>query len=397
MNSYVNEERETNLKRLAIEYFKLWRIILYAALACAIVLVCFCALKAPEVIVPDGTLIASNQKQIDSNNTTISEYQKSINNNNSLISSNTNTIPVRENDIAAAQTKLESQKKDLATYEGLYTDAKRLLNIVSADSRTELIAQISDLTEKISLMKAEIKATENTISGYEKEIASMQYAIDTSLPASNEHLNGSIAALQQQNEDLKAAMSPQVKSKGVGDFIKYAIIGCVLGVFAIAFYVVLQFMLNNKIDCSGSVDSYYNIPVLADLHVSSAKHNTRLDLLLEKWSGERREFDAVDEYKLLAAKLCAICPEDVDNIVVFSSVDDPCTAELCENVAKHMTDGVSICAAGNPLCDAEAALQLKNSCSVIVEKIGKSTYPDVNRVIELLSLSNSKILGFVLV
>ncbi len=397
MNSYVNEERAIDIKRLAIEYFKLWRIILIAALAGAIVLAGFCALKAPGVIAPNETLVATNQKQIDSNNASIAELQKSINNNNAQISSNRNTIPVRENDIAAAKIKLEGQQKDLNTYEKLYAEANRLINNASTEIRTELIAQISDLTDKISLMKAEIKTTEGTIAGYENEIAGMQYAIDTSLPASNEHLNTRIAELQQQNEELAASMNPQAKDKSVGDFAKFAIIGCVLGAFAVACYVLARFLFNTKIYCGEAVDDYYNIPVLADLHLSAGKYNTRLDLMLEKWNGERREIDANEEYRLLAAKLCAVCPEGVDNIVIISSVDDPCSMEVCDNVAKYMKDGISICVAGNPMYNAEAALRSKNACSVIVEKAGKSVYSETTRVIELLSLSNSRILGFVLV
>lgn len=397
MNSYINEERAINLKRLAVEYFKLWRIILFAVLAGAVAFTCFCALKAPEVIVPDEKLVASIQKQMDSNNTSIAELQKGIKNNNSQISSNIDAIAERENDIVSATTKLEGQKKDLVTYENLCAEANRLINIVSADSRAELIAQISDLTGKILSIKNQIRVTGKEISGYEKEIETLQEAIDTTLPEANEQLNARMEELQLQNEELMASMNPRVISKSAGDFVKYAIIGCVLGAFAIACYVLARFLLSDRIDCGDSVSDRYNVPVLADLHLSEGKHSTRLDLMLEKWNGERRELSDIAEYKLLAAKVCAICPEDADSIVIVSSVDDPCAAELCENIARHMEEGISISVAGNPLCNAEAALRARNSCSVIVEKAGKSVYRDTTGMIELLSLSNSRILGFVLV
>lgn len=202
MNSYVNEGRTIDIKRLFIEYFKRWRIILIAVLAGAILMACLCALKLPDAMVPDEEPVTSNQKLIDSNNAGISEHQNSINSNNSQIPQIQRMISMRENDIVSAKEELEDQQTDLATYENLLKEAYRIMASASRNSRADLIAQIFELTEKISAVKNEIAATEKEIAGYEKDISGMQYTIDVSITDANENLNGKIAELQKNNEDL---------------------------------------------------------------------------------------------------------------------------------------------------------------------------------------------------
>ena len=396
MKSYINEERTLNLLQLVIEYFKRWRVILIAAVIGAVLMVGFCLVKGPAVITPSNEVITANQKKIDANNASIAEHNKSINSNNSQISTNKKTIPVRENDIVVANAKLDEQRKDLATYENLLNEANRLKNTASADVRAELIGQITELMEKIPAMKAEIATVEETIAGYEKEISSMQYAIDTSLPKSTDNLTTKIETLQQENEQLQAEMEPQEKSKSVGDYIKFAIIGCLLGAVAIACYVLIQSVTSRKINSVPAFVDRYNAPVLADLHVSSDKYNTRIDSLLKKLAGARDSITDED-HTLLAAKLRAICPDDVNEILIVSSADRAHADELCSNLSRYLGNELSVRMIGNPVRNADAAIAAKNACAIIVEKIDESFHSEVRNILEQLSLSNTSLLGGVLV
>lgn len=192
-------------------------------------------------------------------------------------------------------------------------------------------------------------------------------------------------------------MEPQAEGKGIGDYAKFTVIGCIAGAFVIACYVLIRYLFAPSIDCGGAIRDRYLVPVLADLSLSESKHNTRLDLILEKWNREKREIDTDAEHKLLAAKIRAICPEEFDNIVVVSSADFRYASALCEGIGKYMENNISICAAGNPLRSAEALLVSKSACTILVEKAGESAHSDVTNLLELLTSCKSRLLGCVLV
>lgn len=397
MNNYNNEGKTIDFKYFIISYLKKWRIILIAMIVGALLFGVIQILKAPNVITASKDVITANQKQIDKNNETIAEYKKTITSNKSKISSNNDNIVNRENDIVAAKQKLSEQQSYLASYENLLNESNKLKNIVAAKDRAVLIVQIAELTDKIMILETEIKATEASIKTYEQEIADMKLAVSSSLPNSIEKTEQKIVALEKKNDELRAAIEPYPEKKSLTSIIIFSIIGLFMGAFAVACFELIKITLCGKVNSSNCIKERYHIPVLSVLHIVEGKHKTKLDLTLERLNGEKREIDEAVEYEILAAKIQSICPEDKKNILLCGSIDTDSIEKLRIGITKFIGDKITIDIAQNPCQNADAALAVKNSCVVLVEKINESVYTVLDQIIEQLTLSNSRILGCILI
>jgi|GEM_PF-1696394 len=393
----INNEMSINIKRLLVSVLRQWRIILAAMAVGAVLLAAFAMLRPQQMTQPDPALITQNQQLIDSNNAAINECRTTISNNDSQIASVDSYVSARERAIESLNVTLAEQQSYLAAYEDMLREANRLRGTVPAASRAELMAQITELTEKIPAMKTQISSTQTSINTYNNEINNMKHAVENTLPASTTACNERIAELEQQNEQLRAAITPQPIPKTVGSAVKFAVIGMILGAFAVAAFILARIIFSPKTACEAAVRERYGLPVLSDMHVSSAKHSTAIDLMLDKWNGDPRQINAEEEHCLLAAKLRAVCPGDADTVLLCGTVGQDVLSSLCSGLEKHLDGALRLQVIADPVSSAESALAARGATVLLVEKSDCSLLPDIDRTVELLALSGADILGCALV
>jgi len=396
MNTYNNDDRTLDLKRLIVNYLKDWRAILLAAALCAVLLGAYAAVKAPGAVALTAEQKTAIQQQLDAANAELDSCIATAETGRAQLLSSSDIILAREEAIAEVEDRLAAQHDYLTTYEEMLREANRIRNSVPAGDRAELMAQITSLTEKIPAMKDAIAATEVQISTMQQELTDLEDSLETDLPEIVEEAEELIPELESRVEELEASLDPAPVGRSVGDVIKMAVIGAILGVFVTGCVYLWKVLRSKKIDGSDIIRERYHIPVLADLHVSKGSHSARIDLLLEKLNGESRQADQKTILPLLAAKLKSFCPDDSGEILLCGTVSDQAMAELCGELTKHM-DGITLRAAGNPVVSAEAALAVKGCSALLVEETDGSLYPEVDEVLEQLTLSGAKVLGCVLV
>jgi len=396
MSVYINEDKKIDLKRLAVKWLKHWRMIGVAAMVGAVLMVCVCAISGGETVDPQDSLATTNQQQIDANNSSIAEYEAHIEKNNENIESSDEILAKMCANADEARARLEIQRECLSTYESLISEANRLKDSVSSQDRVEQVMEISDLTEKVLEITEQIEAIEASIVECETQMDEYRQTVATTLPETNEYLQKKIDELRAENEELQATVTAFAKGGSVGDYLKYAALGLALGALTVAGYVLVVTMFGSKVEDAEALKERYGLPVLADLHVTKSKYNTGFDRRIEKQNGEKRTINAEAEYKLLAAKLYAINPEENGDILVVSTADSSYTSALCDGIKKHLQKELEVNAVGDPVRDAGAAQAVKNACVVLAERIDESAYADIDRMLEQLSLSNAKVLGCVL-
>lgn len=397
MNTYNNEDRTLDLRRLCIDYLKRWRVILLVMGVCALLLGVYGAVRAPGPVALTADEKAAIRQQLDAANAELDACTGTLESSQSQLLSASDIVLARQEDIADAEDRLADQQGYLATYEDMLREADRIRSSVPAADRAELMAQITALTEKIPVMQDTVAASEAQVTAMKQELAALEESFETTLPQTIEDTEDRIAELEQLCSELSASLEPAPGKVTVGGVLKMAVIGAVLGAFAVACCVLWKSLTGKRIDSADLIRERYRIPVLADLHVSDSKHSSPIDLALEKWGGEVRQLDEKTACPLLAAKLQSIFPEEKGEIFLFGTVGQDALEQLCSRMDRYLSGSITLRAAGNPATDAEAALAAKNCCAVLVEETDRSLYPEADRVLEQLTLSNAKVLGCILI
>ena len=392
--NYCNEERSIDLKRLLYVCLRQWRVIIAVMLLGSAAAAGLYAIKPPELLQPDKDTASQSRTLMEENSAAIAQCRSTIENNTAQIEAFDETVEAISAEMADAEEKLLEQQAQLETYQRLLTEAERSLNRVSADAKVDLIAQISSLTDKITTMNTRIAETEAAIEGCRARVSDTDLAVSVTLPELNEELTARIAELEQHNEQLAASVEPSPQPKTLGELVRFALIGMILGGLAAAAWFVIAHLFSGKLDSAVHVRERYDIPVLADLHLSGFRHGTALDLKLERWAGEVRTVED-SEYEILAARLRAVCPEK-GTVLLCSTSDETETNQLCSRLKQLLDSHLTLTAAGNPARSATAALAAKDACVLLAEQPGISRCEAVDRMVEQLTLCGADILGCVL-
>lgn len=361
-----------NLKHLIFSCLKGWRFVLIFTVIGAAV---FCGFF----------LLKENVIQYSGKNAIIA-YQDEINEINSL----------------QAQIKnLNDQKVILETYEKLLEDAVEQKESLSDSEKTGWILKLVEINDKIFLLKTQISEIESSISDCieEDEFNLFDSEYVRSIDISDEKALENISSLleERNNQIINNAVQRISDVKEISDYIKYSVIGALLGAIISLIWLAAKFIVRNKVDGEDTVRLRYNVPVLANMHLSDEKPNAWVDRVLKMCNDERLKVDFNEEYKILAAKFQSICSEEVKEILICSSINDSALNRMCEEVNTVIDSRITVKFIGNPAREADAAIAVKNAVVVVAEKLNCSGYRDIDKVAEQLALSKAKVIGFVIV
>ena len=330
--------------------------------------------------------------------------------------------------LSDVQKKLATNlsKKYLAELVYVQTDYQaKLLHVTVVGETKEQVQAITDVIED-GLQNASKHIT-TPVSNYHPELLSSYIGNDagTNIPIGTipeEGTNGndaiyqtSIEALQKNYMTSVADMQDQLstckdqlnkleepvapagisRNSVLKEGVKYAIIGVVAGVFLIALFYAMRYLLSAKLMSGEYLYDNYGIMILADYHPPIKEH--LIDKLIDQMKGisdEKRSFEEV--YTLGAA-----------NILAQLSVAKTAKVLLIGNVAandfysavnvlseKLLVDGIEVVAAGNVNESASAVQKLKDADQVVlIEQCGVSRQQDIQKELQMLRKLGKEIIG----
>lgn len=209
-------------------------------------------------------------------------------------------------------------------------------------------------------------------------------------------------ALQEKEkalEDLKEPGMPVALSVTtvIKSGIKYAVLGCVLGAFAVIFCLCVAFLMTDKMASARELKKRYGLKVLAEF---PPKHKKRvlagIDRWLEKLEGKRDQISEEARYDLMAANLRNYAGAS-KNIMIIGTVGSDILNEVAHKLGrlcmeKELMVGANlnedpVTVSKLPECDAV----------ILVEENGVSRYSEIEREIESVSHVKKDIIGVLVI
>lgn len=211
----------------------------------------------------------------------------------------------------------------------------------------------------------------------------------------NEELQKMKDTLKTRTAELNALAAPAVqpitKAQILLSAIKYAILGGVLGCFAVAFVVVFIHLARSKVYSRRTLEDQTGLCVLGCIP-GSKKHNA-IDRWLRKLEG--RCTDSSEAYcTLIAAHIRNLCGDEGALLLSGAAGADD---RLCMLNALEAA-GCKVIASGDLLHNIDTANALAGAtCVVLLEQCGKTRYASALEAAELAEATGKPVLGCVLI
>ena len=210
-------------------------------------------------------------------------------------------------------------------------------------------------------------------------------------------LQTSLADKEKALKELKEPSAPVAgMSAVVKSGVKYAVLGGILGVFAVAFCISAMFVMSDKVYAAKDIRRRYGLNFLGTLEAEGAKKKSGIDAWLARLEGRRVSGDAKKDYPLLAANVENYAGE-CKKLLVTGLVASSQLESLVKNLQKELK-GYELTAGVNMLESAKTLKMLPECDGVIlVEQTGVSSYADMTQEIEKIQSMDKPVVGCVVV
>ncbi|MBQ9032176.1 MAG: hypothetical protein IJ106_12095 [Parasporobacterium sp.] len=179
--------------------------------------------------------------------------------------------------------------------------------------------------------------------------------------------------------------------------VKYGIIGAIIGALIAVVLLALKYMFSNTLKQADSLDTIYNMPVLATMYGENefyTKHNLKIDKWLRRIrSKEKHNLNAEEKYKLASTKISIACKQsDITKICIIS--DYLKNEKIVDSIIDKIEDKLQIVKINNILEDPSALEELSESEGVVLfEQIDTSFLKDICQEIKLCNKYGKTIIG----
>ena len=195
----------------------------------------------------------------------------------------------------------------------------------------------------------------------------------------------------EKNALVAPAIQPATKAQILVSSVKFAILGAVLGCFAVAFVVVLLHLGRSKVYSRRTLEDQTGLCVLGCIP-GTKKYNV-IDRWLRKLDGRNAEKPEAC-CALIAARIRNLCGEN-GAILVTGAADADQRLPVLDSLEAA---GCKVIANGNLLHNIDTAKALADAtCVVLVEQCGKSLYATTLEATELVAATGKPVLGCILV
>lgn len=211
----------------------------------------------------------------------------------------------------------------------------------------------------------------------------------------NDQLVQTKELLKARTAELDALAAPDVQPVTTGQILvsaaKYAILGGLLGFFAMACILVLVHLGRKKVYSARTLEDQTGLSVLGC--IPGSKKRGGIDLRLRKLEGRRTEASE-DVCALIAARIHNLCGDEGTLLLSGAAGADE---RLCVLNALEAA-GCKIIANGDLLHDIDTTNALATAgCVVLFEQCGKSLYTSVGEAAAQAEAMGKPVLGCVLV
>lgn len=276
------------------------------------------------------------------------------------------------NDVVAIQVKHESQE-----------EAKAILDAV--------LAGVESAREKI----------QDTIGAHSVSVAneSVGYMVDLNLANSQKAASDRLADLNKRLDakkgEMKALKEPvlaQPSMSGVAKAgVKFAVVGGVLGAFAVVFGVCVVFLLSGKVHSAGELKSRFRVKILGVM--PSGDHVGAVDAWLNRLEG-RAQGAPEEKYVLMAAEIQNHV-ERAKTVLVVGSAGDEKLQQVAEKLRKQLDD-IAVVVGCDLLQNVDSLRKLAEvDCVILVEQCNVSSYGEIELMLEKAVELKKEVLGCV--
>lgn len=282
-----------------------------------------------------------------------------------------------------------------------YTRFTNLLTITVRYSDKEKAQEIlNNILDNVTAMQEQIAGTigPHSVSIVNQTVGS---TVDVDLAKQQKAARDQITDLQKSLSDKEAALKelkePQAPSLGMRAVIKtgvkYAILGGILGVFAVAFCISALFVMSDKVYAAKNIRRRYGLDLLGTV-VVDGKKNGGIDAWLARLEGRKVCADSEQNGALLAANMQNYAG-DRKKLLVTGLVEESQLKQVVEMVQKQLK-GYELAIGANMLECAETLKKLPECEGVVlVEQSGVSGYSEMTQEIEKIKSMDKAIVGCV--
>lgn len=282
-----------------------------------------------------------------------------------------------------------------------YTRFTNLLTITVRYSDKEKAQEIlNNILDNVTAMQEQIAGTigPHSVSIVNQTVGS---TVDVDLAKQQKAARDQITDLQKSLSDKEAALKelkePQAPSLGMRAVIKtgvkYAILGGILGVFAVAFCISALFVMSDKVYAAKDIRRRYGLDLLGTVAVDGKK-NGGIDAWLARLEGRKVCIDTEQNSALLAANMENYAG-DRKKLLVTGLVEESQLKQVVEMVQKQLK-GYELASGANMLECAETLKKLPECEGVVlVEQSGVSGYSEMTQEIEKIKSMDKAIVGCV--
>lgn len=197
-----------------------------------------------------------------------------------------------------------------------------------------------------------------------------------------ETLKTSLETKEKELEEMeKPKKNETTTTAALKTGIKFAVLGGVLGVFMVVFFVCVSFLMSDKVYAAKELRNRYQLKILGKLPVAGRKKPGAIDRWLNRLEDRAEAKNAEREYGLIAANIRNY-GGGLKSLLVIGTVTDAVLCDLAERLGRELPE-VKIIFGGNVLEDASALQKLPECDGVILaEQCGMSVYGRVELEIE---------------
>lgn len=394
MNNTAEYENEIDLKKLCIYILRKWKVLLIAFVVGALLLGLLKAFSSPE-LVTDTALVETNQAKITEYQTALSTNQSTLSTNKSTIASNTNQISINEAAIEDQNQTLKDLQDVLDTHEQMLDELEAMQDTgLTNDEQVVVLDRAAEMTGRIYDLNAEIADVRESITNYESQIETLQQD-NENLEAANKTLTESIESQQTEIDRLTAEMEPKQVPVSTGDIVTYTIIGALLGIILVCIWLCIKYIFSKKLKDEQDLVGRYGFYILGVFNDINAKQQDLINRLLDKWAGIRRDQNTEDEYRLIAAKIqMSESKQPMHHLMVTGTLPFE-TLQGVEAKLKSFlpAEQYEIHAAENLAYNSDVLTQVKQYEIVLAEKKDVSDVREVEKLAEVLKVSEVHVVG----
>lgn len=203
-------------------------------------------------------------------------------------------------------------------------------------------------------------------------------------------------ALLEMYTSTRNSILNRTFTKPISKTVNQAVLGFALGSFLIVSFYTLLYLLNGRLKTARELKKRYNLSLLGEFSHSRAWWKGKgIDGILERLEfGKKTIFD--NEIKSIASLID--CERDGETVLLTSSLDEKKLKELYNGLSVQLQEkGVKLEVQPEFLHNSNAVVaSTKLNSVLLVEEKYKSKIRDLNRMAEMLTIENAKVIGAVL-